>query len=829
MFYGGVYLEYLIAKLSKMSQLVFLNLGKGDWHQGFPSVTAQIGQNHLSNSLQITGKITGSLPPAPKLVELYQRWQFLNQALSQHLSRQRGNTTPGIEFELSEEAETTQVSRSEFRQLCEELEQEFNNWLSAEQFRPIERELRTKLTTSSEVRVIIETENEQLHRFPWHLWSFFQDYPQSELALSAQKSETVAKITHKSTDKVRILAIIGNYQGIEVQQDRDLLQQLPNAEIVFLEEPQRRELNDSLWDKKGWNILFFAGHSYTFEGGQEGVIELNQDENLTITELKNALRKAITNGLKLAIFNSCDGIGLAHQLQQLNIPQLIVMREPVPDFVAQKFLRHFLNAFSSGKSLYLAAREAREKLEGLESNFPCASWLPVIYQNPTEKTPDWYDLAGISRPEEIISFPENEAQKLKSAPRFPELTYPQVISVSLVVTCLVMAIRWLGFLQSAELQTYDDLMSLRKGEDIDSRIVVVEVTKKDTSKYAYPLKDAVVAKLLQQILSAKPRAVGLDMHRHFPRLEGREEFINLFNQHQNLFTVCAYDESNESDLNYAPPAEFPEHQLKSQVGFSNLPTESFPNQNRTVRRHLLSYSPEKSESALAHLCSTPYSLSWHLSYQFLHQEGVPVEVTKNQEWQFGDIIFPKLPSRFGGYQNLDGSTNQVMINYRSVRSNCSDSSECSAPPGRKLTMEEVLSGKFDHQLTDKIILVGYTAPVSGEDFNTPDGTKSGVWIHAHATSQILSAVLDGRPLIWAFSQWGDVLWVLGWSVMAGLFAKKIRSILVLFLASGIATIALHEICLGILNQGGWMPLIPSVFGLFLTGVILLIYRLAKSR
>ena len=65
--------------------------------------------------------------------------------------------------------------------------------------------------------------------------------------------------------------------------------------------------------------------------------------------------------------------------------------------------------------------------------------------------------------------------------------------------------------------------------------------------------------------------------------------------------------------------------------------------------------------------------------------------------------------------------------------------------------------------------------------------------------------------------------------MAGLFAKKIRSILVLFLASGIATIALHEICLGILNQGGWMPLIPSVFGLFLTGVILLIYRLAKSR
>jgi hypothetical protein len=93
--------------------------------------------------------------------------------------------------------------------------------------------------------------------------------------------------------------------------------------------------------------------------------------------------------LKLAIFNSCDGLGLANELADLQIPQAIVMREPVPDRVAQKFLQHFLKYFSKGESFYLAVRQAREKLQGMEGEFPCASWLPVIFQNPAEKSLIW--------------------------------------------------------------------------------------------------------------------------------------------------------------------------------------------------------------------------------------------------------------------------------------------------------------------------------------------------------------------------------------------------------------------------------------------------------
>ncbi|MHC5833905.1 MAG: CHAT domain-containing protein, partial [Nostoc sp.] len=88
--------------------------------------------------------------------------------------------------------------------------------------------------------------------------------------------------------------------------------------------------------------------------------------------------KAVSKGLQLAIFNSCDGLGLASQLGDLHIPQIIVMREPVQDLVAQEFLKNFLQKFSSGESLYLAVRESREKLHGIEDKYPCAVCLPII-------------------------------------------------------------------------------------------------------------------------------------------------------------------------------------------------------------------------------------------------------------------------------------------------------------------------------------------------------------------------------------------------------------------------------------------------------------------
>lgn len=118
--------------------------------------------------------------------------------------------------------------------------------------------------------------------------------------------------------------------------------------------------------------------------------------SLTIEQLEEALKTAIARGLKLAIFNSCDGLGLANALEKLHIPQVIVMREPVPNLVAQQFFHHFLIAFAVNKlPLYLAVKQARCRLQGLEQEYPAASWLPIICQNPAVRSPTWLDLGGI--------------------------------------------------------------------------------------------------------------------------------------------------------------------------------------------------------------------------------------------------------------------------------------------------------------------------------------------------------------------------------------------------------------------------------------------------
>ena len=160
-------------------------------------------------------------------------------------------------------------------------------------------------------------------------------------------------------------------------------------------EPSRRELDNWLWDEQGWDILFFAGHSCSQADITTGQIYINEVDTLTIPQLKNALKKAIRRGLKIAIFNSCDGLGIASELADLHIPQIIVMREPVPDLVAQEFLKYFIQAFSRGESLYLAVREAQERLQFLEDKFPYATWLPVIFHNPSEPQLTWQDLCKI--------------------------------------------------------------------------------------------------------------------------------------------------------------------------------------------------------------------------------------------------------------------------------------------------------------------------------------------------------------------------------------------------------------------------------------------------
>lgn len=357
---------------------VILTIGDGDFENGFP-VVVKIFQ---ANELFPVQQLIGNLPPAPDVYSSYCDWDSYYRHFYARFPHRMGLKAKRI----------TTFSDSGFNEKVEILQNSINNWLKSESFLHCVYSLRMNISLTDEVRVFIETENQILWRLPWHLWDFFQDYPKAEIVFSLPRYSRYTKIkkpTSRKNNKVRILACLGESTGINVDVDRSLLEQLPSAETVFLVNPSRDQLFEFLWEAQGWDIFYFAGFSSSDSDGSNSQISLNPTDTLTANNLKNALERAMGRGLKLAIFNSCDGLGIANQLANFGSLTTIVMRNQISDAVAHIFWRHFLEAFSSGKSLYASVRETRERLHGLEDTSPGASWLPVIFHNPAEAPPTW--------------------------------------------------------------------------------------------------------------------------------------------------------------------------------------------------------------------------------------------------------------------------------------------------------------------------------------------------------------------------------------------------------------------------------------------------------
>lgn len=260
---------------------------------------------------------------------------------------------------------------------------------------------------SEEIRFIIDAKDVNLRRLPWQEWNLFEEhYPQVEIALSAAKS-TYKKTNYAfpQSSKIRVLVAVGKSDGINTKDDLEVIKELEQhgAEVVCLMQPNRKELCNALWDEQGYHIFIFTGHSGSQEDGQIGWIELNDTDSLSIEEFKEAVKQAIDRGLQLAIFNSCDGLGLANQLAQLHLPRCIVMREPVPDSVAVEFLKHFFEEFTRNQSLSKALNKARKRLEHFNLDYPGAIWLPTICIASNVQPLTWKSLNAENIPQPEIN------------------------------------------------------------------------------------------------------------------------------------------------------------------------------------------------------------------------------------------------------------------------------------------------------------------------------------------------------------------------------------------------------------------------------------------
>ena len=775
-----------------MSKLVILEIRDANSEQRYP-VTLRIGDS-------IHSATSGRLPPAKDVLKAWEDLQSERTVRGFGASRKLEHINKG------------QITKNSVRDLAFQVEAGINSWLNSGDagFQSVRDKLIQVLSSEKgNVRLMVQTDDVFFWGFPWHLWQQLEEF-KIEPVFSNLTHTICDSQRSRSKKKVRILVILGEHTDINVQADLEILQGLiePYAEITPLIGTRSRLLNEQLWEGN-WDILFFAGHSSSNSDYSQGKIELSESESITIEDLKYGLENAIKHGLKLAIFNSCDGMGLVRELASLQIPAVIAMRERVPDEVAQKFLEYFLEAFAGEKKcLRDSVRKARERLHGMENDYPCASWLPMIYENPAVEPPNWIELL------------EGNQKERKRASFWRSL--PAVLVASAIATGAVMGARLLGLLEPLETKVFDRLAQIMPDKGLDSRLLIVEVTADDFKQLnnEYPLQDKTIVRVLEKLNKHQPRTIGFEIYRDIPQGQGRTELIKYLQQHERVIPICMFpwDKFPEG---IAPPPGLPD----DRPGFGDFVEDS----DRTVRRHLLAIKPYPSSQ-----CKTSKSLSFQLALHYLQNNQnnlpnrtsrLPVEFTTESYWKIGTAQFKTLEKHQGFYQKEDLGGFQIILNYRSRRS--------LADIAERVTLMQVLNEQVNPSyIRDKIVLIGVTDPTRGNaNYNTPYNQEiPSLMFLAQRVSQIITAVEDRIPLMWFLPQWGDTLWILLWSAVGSLWAIRLQSRLHLGLAqAGLLGILYGSSGFCLLAVGCVLPLVPSGLALLGASGCLIVYNASMAR
>jgi adenylate cyclase len=367
-------------------------------------------------------------------------------------------------------------------------------------------------------------------------------------------------------------------------------------------------------------------------------------------------------------------------------------------------------------------------------------------------------------------------------------------------TVIVTLLRLTGLLQFIEFKALDNFFLLRPEEPIDSRIVIVNINEKDIEKQGqWPISDAVLARLLEKIKQEKPRAIGLDIYRNLKVDPGHEDLIKVFSSTPNLIGIQKVVNNGGDDSSIKPPLIL---EQKQQIGANDFPRDV----DGKVRRHFL-YLYLENKNYLE-------SLALKLSLLYLQPEGITEESAKtNSEYlQLGKSVFPRFEANDGSYIGARDGSYQVILNYRG---------NIDKFPNISLTdvLENHIPPNF---MRGKVVLIGSTAGSLNDLFYTPYSNQKrddpqkmpGVVIHANLISQILSTVLEKRPLIKSWYDPYEYLWIFAWSIIGASLSWKLRH--------NHRLLTINVVALGGILIGGcfagflfgwWIPLVPPVLAL----------------
>ncbi|MEM7062642.1 MAG: CHASE2 domain-containing protein [Cyanobacteria bacterium P01_B01_bin.77] len=374
---------------------------------------------------------------------------------------------------------------------------------------------------------------------------------------------------------------------------------------------------------------------------------------------------------------------------------------------------------------------------------------------------------------------------------------------SIAISALVLGLRFVGVLQPLEMKAYDIFLRLRPLEQPDERLAVITINDDDLrfqdelgfsrqGEWQSIAYDGALQKLIHTLEEYQPRAIGLDIYLDEMNEQESKELVQPLRNPEKLTTVCKVGNNPIFSL---------KNSGSTQLGFSNLELD----RDQILRRHLLLGNFGESGT-----CNAFYAFSVQLANQYLSQEGISGSFTDDEYLRFDNVVLKNLTLRTNGYQKLQLIGAQILLNFRSV----------STPRkiAKNLSLQDILMGDFEPtDIQDKIIFIGVDRPNEIRDrdyWQTPFGIEiPGVFIHAHMTSQLISAVLDDRPIIQTLAQPLEVLIIASialWGSSIAIFSIHNRlKLLIHLLTLAISTLIAFILFL----EGWWLPIVPYLLAL----------------
>ncbi|MEB3294278.1 MAG: CHASE2 domain-containing protein [Synechococcales bacterium] len=417
-------------------------------------------------------------------------------------------------------------------------------------------------------------------------------------------------------------------------------------------------------------------------------------------------------------------------------------------------------------------------------------------------------------------------QKLQRISQPIQVTFPRQFSnlnllspellFGVLVIGLVVAARMTGLLQFLELVVFDTYLRSRPAEPTDSRVVIITLDDQDIKTLSrYPASDRELAELLKQVQAQKPAAIGLDMAREVAYYEGKAELDAVLRSSPNLIGV-QQALLREGQTRVQAPSVLP----PEQVGIvDSLRDANVDNQQRRV---LLGTWDLKEDYQ--------YSLGIRLTKLYLQQRHIELQhdIEQTEAFRAGAVEIAHVESYTGSYTNVHAGGTQMIVNFRS-----------GPTPFQKVSWRSVRSQQIaPDTFRDKVVLIGITAD-SVKDvtptYATPThrfGNIYGVEMHAHEVSQLLSAVLDQRPMIQVWADGWEYLWIVAWGAIGILLGMKLRSLWKILMLLFLLNLALLAGSFGLLLQGWWIPVVPAILAFTLNGItpsLALIYRRQLDR